>query len=119
MATPLGGTHHGFINTSKVRQTGVDWPDIQMYFFITSVYSNYGKDLSWMFSLDPKHINSLMEPLQGKNSFGMGTVLVRPKSVGEIRLRNSNPFSKPIIDPHYLEHPDDVQALREGTAQKF
>ena len=57
-------------------------------------------------------MNSLMEPLQGKNTFGMGTVLV-----GEIRLRNSDPFSKPIIDPHYLEHPANVQALREGTTK--
>ena len=28
MATPIGGTHHGFISTSKVRQTGADFPDI-------------------------------------------------------------------------------------------
>ena len=66
-------------------------------------------------ALDPKHYNSIMEPLQGLNTFGLGVTLVRPKSVGEIRLRNSDPFSPPIIDPRYLEHPDDVETLKEGS----
>ena len=117
MASPGGFNHHGFISTSRVRKSGVDWPDIQLYFFSVSVYSQFGKDVSWMFSLDPKHYNSLMDPLQGFNTFGIGITLVRPKSVGEIMLRDSDPFSPPVIDPHYLEHPGDVQTLKEGSVK--
>lgn len=51
----------------------------------------------------------------GKDSVVACVALVRPKSVGEIRLRNKDPLSPPIIDPRYLEHPDDVRTLVEGV----
>lgn len=37
-----------------------------------------------------------------------------PKSVGEIRLRSNDPFDFPIIDPHYLENPEDVECFIRG-----
>lgn len=41
-------------------------------------------------------------------------VLLRPRSRGEIRLRSSNPYDHPLIDPNYLSHPADVRVLSEG-----
>jgi len=41
--------------------------------------------------------------------------LLHPKSIGEIRIASNDPLEKPIIDPHYLEHPDDVQLLVNGV----
>lgn len=40
--------------------------------------------------------------------------LLRPKSRGSIRLRSGDPFESPIIDPNYLEHPDDVKTFVAG-----
>lgn len=40
--------------------------------------------------------------------------LLHPKSRGTIKLRSSSPFEHPIIDPHYLEHPDDVKVMADG-----
>jgi choline dehydrogenase-like flavoprotein len=40
--------------------------------------------------------------------------LLRPKSRGFIRLRSSDPFEYPIIEPNYLQHPDDVRTFVEG-----
>ena len=114
MSTPAAVTHHGFISTSNVRKTGVDWPDIQMYFLGMSTYSQEHKDLSWIFKFEEKYFKSILDPVQGLNTFAIGPTLVRPKSVGEIRLRDDNPSSPPVIDPRYLEHPDDVKALQEG-----
>lgn len=37
-----------------------------------------------------------------------------PKSVGEIHLRSNDPFDFPIIDPHYLENPEDVECFIRG-----
>jgi choline dehydrogenase len=34
-------------------------------------------------------------------------VVLRPKSRGTIRLTSTDPFDKPIIDPHFLEDPRD------------
>jgi len=41
-------------------------------------------------------------------------VLMRPRSVGWVRLRSADPRDLPLINPNYLAHPDDVAHLREG-----
>ncbi len=41
-------------------------------------------------------------------------VLVRPRSVGWLRLRSADPADLPLVNPNYLGHPDDVRHLREG-----
>merc|ERR1712141_577773 len=40
--------------------------------------------------------------------------LMRPKSRGTIRLKSKNPMDHPIIDPHYLEDPQDLKTLIES-----
>jgi choline dehydrogenase len=35
--------------------------------------------------------------------------VLRPESRGEVRLRNADPASHPIIDPRYLSHPEDMR----------
>ncbi len=37
--------------------------------------------------------------------------LIYPKSRGEVRLASSDPTAAPIIDPHFLEEPDDLEFL--------
>ena len=44
----------------------------------------------------------------------MVPTLLRPKSVGTIRLANNDPFTHPIIDPKYLSAKEDVDTLVEG-----
>lgn len=46
----------------------------------------------------------------------IATILLKPKSSGEIRLRDANPLSKAGIDPRYLSDPDgaDRAALEAG-----
>lgn len=39
----------------------------------------------------------------------------RPKSRGEIRLASRSPWDKPIIDPKYFSHPDDIVSMVEGN----
>ena len=43
--------------------------------------------------------------------------LIHPKSRGEIRLKSTDPFDHPEIDPHYLEQKDDVNVLIEGLCR--
>lgn len=40
--------------------------------------------------------------------------LVRTEQVGSIRLGGANPEDMPIIDPHFLEDPLDIQRMVEG-----
>lgn len=41
-------------------------------------------------------------------------VLMRPRSIGWVRLRSTDPDDPPLINPNYLRHPDDVAHLRKG-----
>lgn len=40
---------------------------------------------------------------------------MRPKSRGRLRLKSRNPFLWPIMQPNYLDHPDDLNTLVEGA----
>ena len=40
--------------------------------------------------------------------------LLKPKSVGFIRLRSNNPMDYPIIQPNFLSHEDDLATLVKG-----
>ena len=45
------------------------------------------------------------------------TVVVKPRSRGEVRLRSANPADKPLVSPNLLKHPDDLAAMIAG--QRF
>jgi choline dehydrogenase len=54
-----------------------------------------------------------------ENTYGLTitTVVVKPKSRGEVRLRSANPADMPIVSPNLLKHPDDMAAMIAG--QRF
>lgn len=37
--------------------------------------------------------------------------LLRPKSIGEVTLASSDPLAAPLINPRFLEHPDDIETM--------
>ena len=36
------------------------------------------------------------------------------KSVGELHLNKTHPYSQPLIDPHYFSEPDDIKAFKKA-----
>lgn len=49
------------------------------------------------------------------NFLGVATVGVSPVSRGSVRLRSSDPFEHPLIDPGILNHPFDKVVMREAV----
>jgi choline dehydrogenase-like flavoprotein len=45
------------------------------------------------------------------------TVVTKPKSRGFVKLRSADPMDMPIVSPHLLKHPDDMQTMIAG--QRF
>lgn len=58
--------------------------------------------------------NEYFAPLENKNAVTIAPVLLHPKSSGEVKLRSSDPFQDPLINPRYLSDPNDVATLIEG-----
>lgn len=54
-----------------------------------------------------------------ENTYGMTvtTVVVKPKSRGEVRLRSGDPADMPLVNPNLLSHPDDMADMIAG--QRF
>lgn len=54
---------------------------------------------------------SLVEKTHGLT---VTTVVVKPKSRGEVRLRSADPAAKPLVSPNLLKHPDDMATMVAG-----
>lgn len=84
----------GFIKSGPEQEI----PDLQLH--LTSArLDNHGLDPSFMLGY----------------GFSGHVCILRPKSRGNITLRDANPRSPALIDPHFLEHPDDMEAMVRGV----
>ncbi len=45
------------------------------------------------------------------------TVVIKPRSRGQVRLRSGDPFEMPVVSPNLLKHPDDMKEMISG--QRF
>jgi 4-pyridoxate dehydrogenase len=95
-ATVLPGGLHGFLQSVP----GLAAPDLQFAFravandahlWFPGIVKPYGDEIS------------------------MRTILLHPKSRGEVLLRSANPRDKPRIVHDFLSHPDDMPILRRGV----
>ncbi len=64
--------------------------------------------------LPPEIAEPVYAGTSGMDGFFIETILLHPKSTGTVRLRSTNPFEYPEIDPNYLSHEDDVKTMVEG-----
>ncbi|XP_071113297.1 alcohol dehydrogenase [acceptor]-like [Haliotis cracherodii] len=85
-------------------------PDVQFHFVCASM----DKSLARLFNIDQK-IVAHFNWTSADDGFTIFPTLLRPKSMGTIRLRSTNPFEHPIIEPNYLSHPDDAKTLVRGV----
>ena len=88
----------GFIRT----RDGLSKPNIQLYFSPVS-YSLESRDRRAMMSPDP--FSAML----------LGVSNCNTNSRGQLRIKNSDPASHPIIEPNYLSHEEDVKDLLEGV----
>jgi len=66
--------------------------------------------LPTFFSIDPD-----FKSVPGKRYHTIMTGLLHPLSRGSVHISSSDPFSEPIINPAYLEHPLDADQLLSGV----
>ena len=112
----------GPLSTSSVEavaflDSGIDEnlksPDLQFHFF-GGINSDTGKKLGIAIDKLKETIDPDAEE-PGRRGFAIVPTLLQPKSVGELYLNATHPFDSPIIDPHYLEDPHDIEVLINGA----
>ncbi|MEP1209246.1 MAG: GMC family oxidoreductase N-terminal domain-containing protein [Rhizobiaceae bacterium] len=54
---------------------------------------------------------------QLQDGYGMTitTVVVKPRSRGEVRLRSADPAAMPLVSPNLLKHPQDMKDMIDGV----
>ncbi|WP_323122940.1 GMC family oxidoreductase [Burkholderia alba] len=81
----------GFLKTAP----DLPAPDVQLHFLV-SIGDDHGRKL------------------HASHGYSCHVCLLRPASRGRVRLRNADPSQPPDIDPNFLSHPDDLDALVAG-----
>ena len=82
----------GFLRTDL----GLDRPDVQLHFVCAIVDDHLRK-------------------VHFKDGYSCHVCVLRPKSVGRVGLKDSNPLSAPNIDPQFLSNPTDLKVLKAGV----
>lgn len=67
-------------------------PDIQLHFVIAMIDDHARK-------------------LHMGHGYSCHVCLLRPKSVGEVTLASADPLAAPVINPRFLEHPEDMDNM--------
>ena len=70
-------------------------PDVQLHFVIAMIDDHARK-------------------LHLGHGYSCHVCVLRPKSVGEVTLASRDPLAAPLINPRFLEHPDDIECLLKG-----
>lgn len=52
---------------------------------------------------------------KGSSGITLNSYTLRPKARGSVTLRSSDPADKPLVDPNFLGHPDDLRVTVEGV----
>ncbi|XP_013405469.1 uncharacterized protein LOC106170227 isoform X8 [Lingula anatina] len=97
-----------------VREASDAMSGMQLHLFATHL----GNDPHNLFVDNANFRTEVFEAIHGgragMHGFSIFPILLHPKSRGTIRLKSTDPFEHPEIDPHYLEHPDDVKVMVEA-----
>ncbi|UYV70638.1 hypothetical protein LAZ67_8000117, partial [Cordylochernes scorpioides] len=107
---PGGVEGLGFINTKYANHSD-DYPDIEIHFLSGCPSSDGGATFKKVAGLSEELWERVYKPYAFRDCISFFPVLLRPKSVGYIRLRSANPYDKPVIQPNYLTHPQDLLTL--------
>ncbi|ODM89866.1 Glucose dehydrogenase [FAD, quinone] [Orchesella cincta] len=74
------------------------------------------EDMNKMFGVRVDILKKWFDPYHKNDTDARFRLLVlgRPKSFGNLTLASRNPDDNPIMDPQFLTHPDDVEAMLYG-----
>ncbi|KAG6462686.1 hypothetical protein O3G_MSEX013411 [Manduca sexta] len=123
VASPGGVEGIGYIKTPLSTEVE-DIPDIELISIGGSLVSDGGPKSSKAtrrgMRLSDDIFNAAFGSIDNTDTWSAFPMLLHPKSVGSLELKNNNPFSHPLLYGNYLTHPIDaatfVAAVRHVQA---
>ncbi|XP_071448362.1 glucose dehydrogenase [FAD, quinone]-like [Hetaerina americana] len=106
---------NGFVNTKYADPAG-DYPDVQYHFWV-SQRGDFGPAIELgiqAVGFNVESMDQIFGPIEDSHVMIMASTLLRPKSIGRIKLRSQDPMEAPIIEPNYLSDHRDINTLVEG-----
>ena len=70
-------------------------------------------------NIDVDTFLSAYSNMTGRHGITIMPMLLHPKSYGTLRLKSTDPFEYPLIDPKYLSHDQDIKILTEGIRTAY
>nr|XP_022899762.1 uncharacterized protein LOC111413133 [Onthophagus taurus]XP_022899763.1 uncharacterized protein LOC111413133 [Onthophagus taurus]XP_022899765.1 uncharacterized protein LOC111413133 [Onthophagus taurus]XP_022899766.1 uncharacterized protein LOC111413133 [Onthophagus taurus]XP_022899767.1 uncharacterized protein LOC111413133 [Onthophagus taurus]XP_022899768.1 uncharacterized protein LOC111413133 [Onthophagus taurus]XP_022899769.1 uncharacterized protein LOC111413133 [Onthophagus taurus]XP_0 len=101
----------GFLNSRL--NTNRNHPDLEIAVSPINFNQNY-RIIHQLTNFNKTTYDSFWQNTEFNESFTVLVILSRPKSVGTVKIKSENPHDSPLIDPKYLEHPDDVETILDG-----
>lgn len=113
--TTLGGVEGlAWVNTKYANHSD-DWPDIEFHFVSGTPAADGGAQIRRVHGVTDFVWDNYFAPIAYRDTWSVVPMLLRPRSIGYIRLRSSDPYDKPLIYPNYFVDDQDVRVLVEGV----
>ena len=108
--TSVGGIDlTGFVN---LKDPESKYPDIQfLHFYIPRGQIFNNTELLKAFSMNEEIVDTWSKLTMEKDAIFMGPTVLRPRSIGDLKLRSTNPEDQLKIRANYLEDKEDVEAF--------
>lgn len=99
LSAPSGTEALAFIDTKNPKSDD-GYPDLELLFVGGSLVSQ--PTYQQAFSIEDKLFEQVYGPIKDKDTWMVFPMLLLPKSRGRIKLRDRNPFRKPLIHANYF-----------------
>lgn len=105
-----------FIKTKTGDNRGPQVPDVELIFVAGGYHSDQGTGIRRGIGITDKIYNTVFKQLEDTriDTFSIMQMLFHPKSVGYMKLKDSNPFHWPKFYHNYFKNSEDVETLLEG-----
>ncbi|CAB3374233.1 Hypothetical predicted protein [Cloeon dipterum] len=103
----------GYLRT-KVAQTPLDYPDMELIFASGSLNSDDGRVVRKGLGMRDDVYDAVFKPINSKDAWTVWPMILKPNSRGWVRLKSKNPMAWPIMYGNYFDDPNDLESVVEG-----
>ncbi|XP_065157056.1 glucose dehydrogenase [FAD, quinone]-like [Atheta coriaria] len=110
---PGGALGIGFLQ-SGYNHFGKDYPDLELVLGAGGLNGDTMGTLRRLLRLPEETYRKVYSPVVNIPGFSIATVMLRPKSIGRVMLKDKNPLHWPAIHGNYFYESEDLDVLIEG-----